>query len=397
MKILFASDSFKGCLDSLAAGRAMADGVKDACESKGVETPEIEVIEMADGGEGTAVALAHAVGAEWVEVETLDARKTPMKSGFFISPDGHTAYLDVASASGLGRLAPELRDLHETTSYGTGLLLEAARQSGVSTIVIGLGGSSTIDLGIGILQAIGVKFFDESGLFIEEPICGKDLVEVVGYAITDEFRKRWRKVEIVLLSDVATRLTGSDGAVAVFGPQKGLKLDEIEDFSNEIEDLGRMFHRESFDDVNDVPGSGAAGGIYVGLKILGNVRICNGGFYLLDCLQIKEILNGCDLLLTGEGCSDRQTLMGKGPFQVMKIGRECGVPVVLLSGNILDREMLEDAGFADVININEIPMKSGKIDESEADNPLNPKVASSRLRTAAKNIVAKLIENSGCY
>lgn len=400
MKILIATDSFKGCLTSFEAGMAMAEGIERAHKAICPTTRlDVYIKPMADGGEGTAFALGTDNGAEIIFVPVMNPVGIPINAEFYYVEETGTAYIDVAAASGITLLSPDEIDAKRTSTFGTGQLIDAAILTGASNIVLCLGGSATVDLGVGALQALGVEFYDEEGDLIDDRLTGGDLKRIMSFVIPDGTREWLSHAELWLLSDVETPLIGELGAANIFGPQKGLSSDEIEDFSYQLERVGMMLKQDM--EALTWPRTGAAGGIGVGLSILAETGFLPGAQTVIRATDIDKAMEGADLVITGEGRSDSQTLLHKAPFEVMKTAEEKGIPTLLLSGRIANgesgRQMLLDAGFYEAVcingNIDETPLKPENSDSAEFENPLDPEVAKRRLAAAAERAVGEFLKD----
>lgn len=397
MKIVVAPDSFKGVLSAAEAASAISAGLKDALPDVGcIEVP------VADGGEGTAAALASACGAVRVVADSLSPLGMPMESEFFSNPADRTAFIDLAAASGLPLVAPEKRNPLHTSTFGTGILIRAAINRGARRIVVGVGGSATVDAGIGALQALGAKFLDETGSFVDSPACGAD-VERIRDVDASGLKELLSGVEVKLAADVTAPFTGHMGAARVFAPQKGADAEATERLEKALVHFKELLLKLGFIDVFSLPGSGAAGGFAGGMASVAGAEIVSGSDLVIESVRLAEALQTADFLITGEGKSDRQTLMNKAPFAAMRAAHRSGdlkpqdgtspfyrskkqdeamqgnVPVILMSGVIEDREELVAAGFAETICIND--------GCSSAENPLDSAVAARRLRLAARTFL----------
>ena len=330
MKCLVAIDSFKGCLTSAEANAAAAAGIS-------TKMPAAEVVQVAvsDGGEGWLEAFRRAIGGEEVEIVVRDPLMRPVKARYLVSDD--TAIIEMAQASGLMLLAPEERNPLLATSYGTGQLVADAVRQGCRHIIVGLGGSATSDCGIGMLHAL-IDNFGSYGHW-------DDIQEFDGISFT-------------IATDVVNPLCGENGAAHVFAPQKGATPNMVQ----RLEERARLFAdlsaRHFGFDRSDVPGAGAAGGLgYAFMQYLGghnqeNVKCRPGIDLLLDAVGFNRLLSDARLVVTGEGSADRQTLMGKVPYGILKRAQVQGTSVCLLAGRIADRQSLLDAGFEQVACIN---------------------------------------------
>lgn len=375
MKIVVAPDSFKGVLTASEAASAIAAGIRDAMpDADAVEIP------IADGGEGTASALASSCGAEYVEADAVSPLGLPMKSGFYYDSGSATAFIDLAAASGLPLVPRALRDPLRTSTFGTGMLVSAALRGGAKRIVVGVGGSATVDAGIGALQALGARFLDETGDLIPFPACGAD-VESIRNVDVSEVEKLLSGTEMLLATDVTAPFTGPTGAARVFAPQKGADKEGTERLEKALNCFKELLKSLGFIDVFFIPGSGAAGGFAGGMASMAGAKICRGAELVINATGLPDALRDADLLITGEGKSDRQTLMDKAPYAAMKAAEEMRVPAVLLSGVIEERETLIGAGFADAVCIND-GFPSG-------EDALTPSVAGRRLRLAARALMAR--------
>jgi glycerate kinase len=290
---------------------------------------------MADGGEGTTEALVSATGGRVMRVFAMG----PLSDGGNVEGrigllgDGATAVVEMACVSGLPLVPPEKRNPLFTTTYGTGQLIAAALDRGVKRLIVGIGGSATTDCGAGAAQAIGVRFLDGNGLEIRQPMTGELLAKVAGV----EFSGRHAGVagcRIEAACDVDNPLLGRRGAAAVYGPQKGASPADVgvlernlEHFIGVVEaSLGRGFR--------DVPGAGAAGGLGAGLMAFLGAQLRRGVDIVLSACGLAEKLQGADLVLTGEGQIDGQTLHGKTISGVARIARSAGVPCIVLAGRL---------------------------------------------------------------
>lgn len=349
MRVLVAPDSFKGSLCAAEAAEAMALGVRDAW-------PDCETlcVPLADGGEGTADVLSRAWGCRWVYVWVHDPLGRPVRAWYGMGADGVTAVLDVASASGLTLVEPELRDPLRASSYGTGELIAAAVCAGARHVVVGLGGSATVDGGRGLLEGLGYVF--DGGV-----LDGRGrLPELAG-------------VRFTCACDVVTPMCGPDGAVAVFGPQKGVTAVSAPVLEGRMVALAA-----AYGGVGDMPRGGAAGGIGGALAGVCGAELCAGIDVVLDAVGFAELAAEADLIVTGEGCVDCQSLLGKTVGGVLSAGRAVGVPVVAVGGLVRWCSGLADAGFADVVQA----MPDG-MDVAEA---MRPEVASMNLRRAVMKL-----------
>ncbi|MBR1681898.1 MAG: glycerate kinase [Bacteroidaceae bacterium] len=326
MKIVVAIDSFKGCLTSQEANQAAAEGIRSSC-------PDAEVVQVpvSDGGEGFLEAFHAAIGGERIKVFVNDPLMRPVTAWYLLR--GKLAVIEVAQACGLTLLTEEERNPMVATSYGTGQLVADAVGRGAERIIVGLGGSATSDAGIGMLQALK-----------EALRCGEDFEAL-------------KHVRFTIASDVKNPLCGEHGAAHVFAPQKGATSEMVQ----LLDERARAFAEASAEhfgyDRSGAAGAGAAGGMgYAFLQYLD--ADCKPGIeLLLDVLKFSALAKEADLIITGEGAADRQTLMGKLPMGILR--QACGVPVCLIAGRVCDRDELLKAGFAHVQCINPpgLPLK----------------------------------------
>jgi glycerate kinase len=293
--------------------------------------PEAEVVQVpvSDGGEGWLEAFKVAMGGSIIDVNVKDPLMRPIVAPYLIL--GDTAVIEIAKASGLTLLKPEERNPMVATSYGTGLLVVDAVKRGCKHIIVGLGGSATSDCGIGMLRAI-IDSFSKGGNW-------DDVHEL------DDVR-------FTIATDVTNPLCGENGAAHVFAPQKGATPEHVLALDARAKRFAEASAKHMGRDCQNMPGAGAAGGLgYAFLQYM-NADCRSGIDLLLDAIHFDDLLQDADLVITGEGSADRQTLMGKLPYGILQRAQRHGVPVMLIAGRIADEQMLLDAGFSRVACIN---------------------------------------------
>lgn len=333
MKVIIAIDSFKGCLTSKEANEAAAEGVR-----KAYPDAEIVVVPVSDGGEGYMEAFHAAIGGCLEEVTVRDPLMRPITAKYLLHND--MAVIETAQASGLTLLTNEERNPMVATSYGTGQLVADAVRKGAKHIIVGLGGSATSDAGIGMLQAL-IKSFpptlsNRGGEWWVQP----------KWDDIDAFKD----VTFTIASDVKNPLYGENGAAHVFAPQKGATPEMVVRLDERAKKFAELSAKHFGYDRSQKEGAGAAGGLgYAFLQYL-HAGCKSGIQLLLDTIRFKELVKDADLIITGEGSADRQTLMGKLPMGILAQSGQ--VPVFLVAGRINDREELLRAGFARVECIN---------------------------------------------
>lgn len=346
-RYVVAIDSMKGCLSSLEASSAFAIGIR-----KTDPEAEVLVVPVADGGEGTAKVLAHGAGLkESLKNSVIGPMGNEVDAEWWYDRNTSTAYIDMAQTSGLTLVDVGNRNPLLATSYGFGQLISKALDIGATTIVAGLGGSATVDGGVGACQALGIRFIDSNGSLIPDFAGGRHLSVISNIDITG-IDARLNDVHLKLVCDVDNPFTGLKGAAHVFGPQKGASEGDITILESGLENLRRVIRSICGIDLNEVAGSGAAGGCAGGLKALAGGVICNGAPFVLDSLKFESMIREATTIITGEGSSDAQTLMGKLPYGILRLGKATGVSVALVAGNIKDSAKLKEAGFSTLYNIN---------------------------------------------
>lgn len=351
--ILLIFDSFKGCMSSQEANEACAKGLKAQHDDV-----EINQIEASDGGEGFLRAMQPD---RIVHCHVRDAMMRWTDADFGIK-DGK-AIIEVAQAVGLAKIEPELRNPLVATSYGVGELMVHAWEAGCREFVVGLGGSATSDCGLGMLKCLRHH--------------AQQRLHQMWYDLFDT--SVLKSLRVTLASDVDNPLTGPRGAAHVFAPQKGADDRQVALLERRASTFATMAAKHQGYDMSQRPGAGAAGGLGYAFMQFMDAQMESGAELVLQSNCFDELLQQADLVITGEGASDAQTLMGKLPSVVLHHAQEAGVPVVLASGRIEDRKALLDAGFSQVVCIN---------DGQPADeNPLDKDVAWKRLRMAVQNIV----------
>lgn len=337
MKIVIAFDSFKGCISSADAGQACAEGLRRALPGA-----EIRIVSVGDGGEGTLDALAASTGYCWHTAQVRGPLGEEVAARFAASGDGRTVLTELAEASGLTLVPAGLRDPMTASTYGCGELLKAIIDTGCRRIYIGLGGSATVDGGMGLLAALGARFTDSEGQQLKA--CGEAL-ERVARADMSGLDWRLRETRIRALCDVDNPLLGPEGAAHTFAPQKGATPEQTERLARGLAIYARALSEATGTDMSALPGTGAAGGAAAALASIG-ARLCQGIEETLDILRFDKLLRGADLVITGEGRMDSQTLHGKTAAGILRHASRRGIPVAALAGQISDREQLREAGFA---------------------------------------------------
>lgn len=340
-KIVIAPDSYKGSIS--------AREVCDIIEKAALESfPDVTVVKLpiSDGGEGFVDAMLHACGGEKVSLTVKDPLWRDIDASYIILTDG-TAVIEMASASGLPLLSESERNPLETTTYGTGELIVHALDKGCKSIIMGLGGSATNDGGIGMGVALGIRFLHDK---IEVPLCGKGLEEINEIDLSG-LHPKLKEVEITIACDVVNPMLGENGAAYIYGPQKGATPDDIRRLDAGLKNLTKLLNRESASRIEDIPGSGAAGGMAGLLLVYANARIKPGLDLLLDAMHFEKHLDNCSMVITGEGRTDKQSTMGKVISGVSSRAISSRVPVIVISGTLEDgSEELHQTGVTSMFS-----------------------------------------------
>lgn len=360
MRVLVASDGFKGSLEAEEVCAALGAGLRAAgC------LPSL--LPLADGGEGTTRALIRAAEGELLEASVNDPLGRERRASWGRLPDGR-GVIEVAAASGYSLLSPGERDPARTSSRGTGQLLAAALDAGCPELIVGLGGSATNDGGAGIASALGVRFLDAADRELEPgglALSDLDRIEVPPDSWAARLRAGERRV--LAACDVDNPLCGARGASRTYGPQKGASLQLVERLDAALARLEEVIQRDLGLEVGETPGAGAAGGIGAGLLAFCGAELVRGAPLVLEAVGFGERLAGADLVLTGEGQLDLQTLHGKLPLEIARRSRDAGLPVIGLAGRVepAARAALYREGFTSLFSLSEGP---ASLEESMEDS-----------------------------
>ncbi|OMF69068.1 glycerate kinase [Paenibacillus glucanolyticus] len=342
--IVLAPDSFKESMTAKEVCEAMERGILKA-------NPNVTCIHvpMADGGEGTMQSLVDATGGTVHTAMVTGPLGNQVEASYGVSGDGSTGVLEMASASGIHLVPLAERNPLVTTTYGTGELIKACLDHGVSRLLIGIGGSATNDGGAGVVQALGGKLLDAEGR--ELAFGGGDLGRLASFDLTG-LDSRLQHVEVEVACDVTNPLCGETGASHVFGPQKGATPDMIEQLDSNLRNYAGIMKQQLGKDIVDYPGAGAAGGLGGGLMVFLNGTLKKGIDMVVDYTGLEEKVRQADMVWTGEGGMDFQTQYGKTPLGVAMVAKKHGKPVVALAGRIGDGiEVLYDKGMDAIFGI----------------------------------------------
>ncbi|SDB33649.1 glycerate kinase [Pseudomonas sp. NFACC13-1] len=326
MKIIIAPDSFKDSLSAQGVADAIAQGLAQVW-------PDAQLVKcpMADGGEGTVESVLAACNGEWRHTRVRGPLGAPVEARWGWLADSRTAIIEMAEASGLQLVPPEQRDACSSSTYGTGELIRAALDEGAGRVILAIGGSATNDAGAGAMQALGVALLDDQGQPL--PSGGLALANLARLDLSD-LDPRLAHVSFEIAADVDNPLCGPHGASAVFGPQKGASVPQVQALDRALGHFADHCAQALGRDVRDEPGSGAAGGLGFAAKAFLGAQFRTGVDVVARLTGLAEAVSGADLVITGEGRFDAQTLRGKTPFGVARIARQQGVPVVVIAGTL---------------------------------------------------------------
>jgi len=350
MKVTIAPDSLKESLGAPQAARAIARGVRRACAEA-----DCVLVPMADGGEGTTEAIVDATDGSVRRAVVADPLGRPVEACWGLCGDGITAVVEMARASGLELLSPDERDPMRTSTWGTGELIRCALDAGARALIVGIGGSATVDGGTGMAAALGVRFLDADGRPIGAPRGGL-LRDVAGIDISG-LDRRLREADVVVAGDVTNPLLGTEGAARVYGPQKGADAEQVEELEAGLANLADVIRAELGRDVAELPGAGAAGGLGAGLVALLDAELRSGAETVMEAVDLRARMSGSELVITAEGRVDGQSAFGKATGCVAKAARDAGIPAVVLAGSVGPGfERLYEQGVCAVLPIVEGPM-----------------------------------------
>ena len=344
MKIVIASDSFKGSLTSVEVAQAATRGIKAVY-------PDCDVVavNVADGGEGTVEAIVDALGGEIVHTTVSDPLGRPIQARYGIA--GKKAIIEMAAASGLPLLQPAERNPWMTSTYGTGEMIMDAIQRGCSQFLIGIGGSATNDAGTGMLQALGFKFYDFNGKEIIDCRGGR-LQDIAD--LDDTFvPKAVREAQFIVACDVDTPFCGPEGAAPVFAPQKGADAEMVAKLDAGMTSFAHVIENKYGINIVPVTGAGAAGGMGGGFRAFLNASLQRGIDMVLDAIDFDYTIQGADLIITGEGKIDFQTAKGKTAAGVLARAKKQNIPVIAIGGCVEICESVKQMGFAGIYPITE--------------------------------------------
>ena len=361
MKIVVAIDSFKGSLSSIEAGSAAKSGIERA------GLADVTVMPLADGGEGTTEALVEGLGGTYVSAVVTGPLGGSVNAVYGILGDGRTAVMEMARASGIMLVDRKKLDPSKATTYGVGEMILDAAGRGCRDFIIGIGGSATTDGGAGMLQALGFEITDEKGENIRPGI--RDLDRIADIT-PKNVPKVLKECHFSIACDVKNPLCGENGAVWIYGPQKGVREEEKDIFDRKMKHFADKTQEYTGADHRTAPGAGAAGGLgYAFLSYLPNAELKSGIDIVLEAVGLEQELKDADLVITGEGRLDHQTAMGKAPVGVARLAKKYGVKVFAFAGSVSrDASKCNSAGIDAFF-----PIVRGVTTLEEAMDPENAK------------------------
>ena len=326
MKVVLAADGFKECLTASQVCEALRVGILRA-------RPDVQVVSvpMADGGEGTVEVISKAWAAELRHIDVCDPLGKPVRAAYGLDVARRRAVVEMCAASGIELVPASQRDPTKTTTYGTGQLIGATLDAQADLILIGAGGSATVDGGCGAAQALGVCFIDRDGRTITEHMCGGVLRQIDRIDI-GERHPRLSNVQLAVIADVTNPLCGPNGAAAIYGPQKGATPEQVALLEDGLEHLAAILQRDTGRDIHDLERAGSAGGLAGGEMAMCGADLVDGAAYVAEQVGLAEALAGADLVITGEGCFDEQSSMGKVVSCVRRLAAEQGVRCEVVAG-----------------------------------------------------------------
>ncbi len=328
MRIVVAPDSFKNAISATVAARAIAAGIRRA-------RPDADIIElpMADGGEGTLDVLVNAHGGLRRAVRAQGPLGETVEAPVGLLREASTAVVELATVAGYQLVPAELRNPLKASTFGVGQVLRTVIESEIEEIILTLGGSATVDGGVGMMQALGVTFLDKKGHVIPPAIAGGHLLQISRF-VWDKPPPGIEHVQFTIACDVLNPVCGPDGAAVVFGPQKGADAQGVQRLDAGLSHWADLLEESSGRSVRNEPGTGAAGGVALPLLALTSAAIVPGVDLVAEACDLAVHVGGADRVITGEGCLDRQSLMGKVVGAVARTARSAGVPCIALVGKI---------------------------------------------------------------
>lgn len=346
--ITVAVDSFKGSLTSYQVACAVEQGFK-----KVFPDCIINKVSIADGGEGTVDALVQTLDGCFVSVEVADPLMRPVLAKYGVINEGKTAVIEMSAASGLPLLLESERNPLKTTTYGTGEMIADALKRGCRDFLVGIGGSATNDAGVGMLRALGFKFYDRDGKLLYG---GGQILEQIAVIDSSNVMPELKESEFTVACDVTNPLYGPNGAAYIFAPQKGATAAMVEQLDLGLKNFAGVVQRDLGVDIANLPGAGAAGGLGGALKAFMGATLERGIDMVLNAMHFNRIIADSELVITGEGRLDKQTVMGKAPSGVMQVAKSMGIPTIAIGGAVIDCPELYESGFAAIIPIVPKPM-----------------------------------------
>lgn len=379
MKIVIAPDSYKESLTAIEVATEIEAGFREIFpQAKYVKLP------MADGGEGTVAALVAATGGSLVAQEVTGPLGEPIEAYYGLTGDGKTAVIEMAAACGLALVAPQLRNPLKSTTYGVGELIKGALDAGISHLIIGIGGSATNDGGAGMLQALGANLLDHGGH--EIGFGGGALVDLDRIDISN-LDSRLKRCRMETACDVDNPLTGPKGASAVFGPQKGATPEMVAQLDDNLAHFAALIDRDLGVQVDNLPGAGAAGGMGAALRAFCGSVLRPGIDIVMETVGLEGAVQGADLVITGEGRIDSQTIHGKAPIGVARVAKRFGKPVIAIAGSLSpDVNVVYEYGIDAVFSV---LSQVGTAEEAFLS-------AAANVRSASRNIAAILKLGGSC-
>lgn len=370
-KVVIAIDSFKGCMDSLTA----AEAVKSGIERSGFDA-DVDIFALADGGEGTSIALARALGATEVPLAVCGPARKEVKCSYWISQNTRTAIMEMSACAGITLVEGEKKNPEHTTTYGVGEMILDAVENGCERIIVGIGGSATNDGGIGMLAALGFEFFDADGALIEPygAIAAGQVVSISGEKVSEAVRA----CKFSVACDVTNPLCGELGCSAVFAAQKGADAASIARMDGYLQSYASVVESFSTKADRNAAGAGAAGGLGFAFLSFLDARLLSGAELVIRESGLERAIGKADIVVTGEGRMDVQSSMGKAPSAVAAVAKKHGKPVIAFCGAISSPEGVEGLDIDGIF-----PIQTAAISLEDA---MRTEVATANLEFTARNV-----------